>query len=260
MQYSEIEEALKEHGQNSMIEQLREAVGREAVDLMAGFENLSQSTAIAQAREFYAVDISRWLNDGGQLVATDLLEKRARYSQSWAFAAIINGLQQKEIEEIAIPEVDPDTLTRICVANAELGSLVVELTGRLQDSGDEDIRPRPSLETFKELSKVLDHFKAPEITTSGRQLRPVERLEALLEEMDIAKCLAPKDPPAWADPNALMMKAMENICWLVANIHSAHHESGGDWRTCSQGTCNSVAHILAQSGYDKNLQPIPVVP
>jgi hypothetical protein len=257
MNYGEIEEVLKEHGQNSMIEQLREAIGREAVDLMAGFDKLTEETAIAQARDFYATDISRWLEEGGMLDAKALLEHRSRYSQSWAFAAIIESLQQKEIEEIAIPEVDPDTLTRICIANAELGSLVADLIGRIHAPVESD-HPHPSYNIFRDLAKVLDHAKAPDKATSGRYLSCVERLEALLEQMEDGQMVS-NQPTAWADPGALMMKALENICWLVANIHQAHHKSGGEWRTCSEGTCNSVAHILAQSGHDKNLQPIPVL-
>jgi hypothetical protein len=257
MEYGEIEEVFKAAHMPRTVEQLRAAVGIESAELIAGIKgDLDEATAVEQARDFYAEDISRWVSSRGDLEADMLLAQRHRYTQSWAFAQIIISRQDMEIEDIAIPEVDPDTLTRICIANAELGSLVADLMGRLHTPDLDQFDRHPSYYVFKELSEVLDHAKAPEMAMSGRRLRHVERLEALLEYMGEANTVT----ATWGDPNALLRKSVENIVWLVQNIHQAHHESGGDWRTCSQGTCNSVEHVLGQAGCDKNLNAIPVVP
>lgn len=259
MDYTEIEEVFRAAHMPRTVEQLRSAVGIEAAELIAGIKgDLDEQTAIEQARDFYAEDISRWVGTQGNLEADMLLSQRSRYTQSWAFAQIIIARQESEIEDIAIPEVDPDTLTRICIANAELGSLVAELVGKVT-AGPEIDFPHPSRQVFSDLAKVLDHAKAPDITTSGRHLSCVERLEALLEIHEEALSFEPKPIPNYANPNELLQKAGENIIWLVQNIHQSHHqENSGLWQNCLQGTCGSAGHILAQIGYDKSLCAIPV--
>ena len=65
----------------------------------------------------------------------------------------------------------------------------------------------------------------------------------------------------------LLKNAVQNMCWMADTIHQAHHdtvpETNGDfitWKTCTKGVCGSIEHMLAQAGFDKDLNPIPVRP
>jgi len=72
----------------------------------------------------------------------------------------------------------------------------------------------------------------------------------------------------------LLKNAVVNMCWIASHVHGAHHyvddgfvidgplagDPEPDWRKCKRGICGSMERILAQSGFDKNLNPIPVRP
>jgi hypothetical protein len=65
----------------------------------------------------------------------------------------------------------------------------------------------------------------------------------------------------------LLKKAAENMRWMANNIHTAHHmdpvrdpDANFMWQACSKGVCASMEHMLAQIGFDKDLNPIPVRP
>lgn len=290
MKYNEIEEILKESGQNSAIEQLRAAVGEEALDLKRGVKgDLDEATAVEQAREFFAEDISRWINDGGGPDPQTLINLRARYAKSWAFAQIVHNLLRNEVDDLDVPSVDPDTIVRVCLANAELGSKLVELIGTAQQAA-RAAEYRFALET---LSKLLDSIKAPEMAMphGHRKLAIWERFEEVIGELETLRENQPVDIPpeiehlaklhegeietafeemrnvaTVAQDNAkkcleLLKKSARNLCWAAQTIHEVHaNGEKGRWRDCSKGVCGSMEHMLAAIGFDKDLNDVPVIP
>jgi hypothetical protein len=255
MTYGEIEEVFKEYHYTTTIVQLREAVGVEATALQEGLNaHLGEEASIEQAREFFAEDISRWLAEGGNLCADSLLAKRLRYSQSWAFAAIIDGLQRKEIEDIAMPEVDPDTLTRICLANAELGSKLVEVMNN--PPGHAEV-----LQDITDIVRALDAADAPKFAAlTERGLAPVERLEALLE--NVMEARSHNQPSVACDEcpvHELDTKKLScHMVWIAMTVHNGHHVDVEpvvpDWRQCTMGICGSMEQMLGEVGLDKDLK------
>jgi hypothetical protein len=283
MKYNEIEEVLKNHGQNSAVEQLRAAVGDEALELTKGIRgDLDEATAVEQAREFFAEDINRWMTDGGDPDPQSLIGMRARYAKSWAFAQIIHNLLVADADEIEVPAVDPDTLVRICLANAELGTKLVEMIGSSQEAAH-SAQMANAIET---ISKLLDAAKAPTLAAphGHRKLAIWERLEAVMEELEEMRSAPAADPTVpgadaenevleemrrvatVAQDNAkvcleLLKTGAENLCWMAQSIHQGHHtDEPGTWKECSKGVCGSMEHMLSQLGFDKDLGEIERVP
>lgn len=64
----------------------------------------------------------------------------------------------------------------------------------------------------------------------------------------------------------IIKRAAENTVWIVSTVHDAHHLKPDDpegvtsWKDCERGVCASMEHILAQCGFDKNIERIPVRP
>ena len=183
MNYTEIEEVLRDHGKATAIEQLRAAVGQEALELKDGLQNsLDEVTAVEQARTFFAEDISRWMVDGGNLEPDIMIEsRRGRYVASWAFAQVIYELKDSGGNVIEIPEVDPDTLIQICLANATMGSKLVELVEMVHENS----HVNGLAEAIETMDRSLTGAGAPTNAPNGhRKLAIWERLESLIEELE----------------------------------------------------------------------------
>lgn len=202
MTYEEIESLLREHKLNSTIEQLRIAVGEEANDLAkhaTGFGKDPTQTMLS-AREYYAEDISGWL-DGNKGLALDpevLLGQRARYTRGWAFAEIIRPLyapdEKEDSNEPDWEDVD-HLIARLCLANTELGirfaslaELFEKAMGYRADAKAADSHMR-TLETIME---VMEAHGTPRLTTLGnRDLNVLERVEALVAEwVELRQCVS----------------------------------------------------------------------
>ena len=59
--------------------------------------------------------------------------------------------------------------------------------------------------------------------------------------------------------SAALLKSAKNLCWTAQTVHQGHHEAR-TWRECSKGVCGSMGHMLAQIGFDKELNLIAPVP
>jgi hypothetical protein len=277
MKYQEIEELLRDRGMNSAVEQLRSAVGEEALALTKGLKgDLKEDVAVEQAREFYAEDISRWIAEGGDPDPETLIGMRSRYTKSWAFAQIIHNLLISDQEDIAIPDVDADTLVKICLANAELGTKLVELIGATERAS----KAQRLEEALEGMSRLLDSARAPVLASphGQRKLAPWERLEALVEELEGLResRVAPANDEEASELyrqqalagqdhirvlEELVLLGAKNLCWMAEKIHQTFHvEEPGSWRECSKGVCGSMGHMLAQVGFSKELEQIERVP
>lgn len=60
----------------------------------------------------------------------------------------------------------------------------------------------------------------------------------------------------------LLKKSVEHMVWMANYVHQAYHfaADGPRWQDCSRGLCGNMEHMLAQVGFDKDLNPIPVRP
>jgi hypothetical protein len=64
----------------------------------------------------------------------------------------------------------------------------------------------------------------------------------------------------------LLKKAVENMVWMANYVHQAYHFAADEptskprWQDCSRGLCGNMEHMLAQTGFDKDLNSIPVRP
>lgn len=135
MTYDEIEQIFKDAEHEATLHRLRKAVREEAGELHVNQPEYSKGGAIleAAARDYYATDISDWCHatPGSGLSPNGVLSHRARYVNSWAFAKILLEIQSRPDEPGFIQEapVDPDRMVKLCTANAELATRVLELSG-----------------------------------------------------------------------------------------------------------------------------------
>jgi len=181
MTYEEIESLLKEHGQHRIIERLRVAVGEEAGEITKEGDQLR----LAQAREYYAEDISEWLtgNKGLEPDPRTLLDHRSRYVESWAFAEIIRPFYAPDDPEEEEPEEMPigdQVLLRICDANSQLGLALVGSSQRIE------VLSKAASATLivDRIKEALDSAGAPVYNELGnRKLEVWERVEAILVKL-----------------------------------------------------------------------------
>jgi len=257
MNYAEIEKVLKENGQNSTIEQLRAAVGEEANELSQGMKNkLDEATAVEQAREFYAEDITRWMSDNLEPDPELLIGMRARYAKSWAFAQIINNLLGADEEELEVPSVNADTLVRLCLSNAEMGSKLVELIDSLQQAA----HANQLANAVGMANTVLNQANAPKLAPGGkRKLAIWERVECLVEELQELRDRpgAIEEKRIYDILSAVIKTGAANLIWMAQTTHQSYHTEDGDsesWRECSKGVCGSMEHMLGQLGFTKDMK------
>lgn len=180
MTYKEIEAILKRFGRNSTIERLRVAVGEEADELTGEGVKAQPARRNELAREYYAESITKWIEEGGSPDPHTLLEHRARYVTSWAFAEIIAKLQggESEVEEEEVG-VGDEILLRICDANSQLGLQLVQLIRRVEEMSAAAI----ASVTVERIREALDAAGVSGLNELGnRKLDTWERVEALLVE------------------------------------------------------------------------------
>ena len=113
MTYKEIVDLLAEHNHFSTAEQLRVAVDEEAKLLGEANTGYCRDPGycLDKAREFYAADITNWIETGESMDPDVVLGMRARYAASWAFAQIINRFPSTVDRQIADLEEDKRALS-----------------------------------------------------------------------------------------------------------------------------------------------------
>lgn len=261
MNYAEIEKVLKDHGQNSTIEQLRHAVGEEATELKNGLKNgVDYPVAVEQARDLYAEDITRWMSDNLEPDPDLLIGMRARYAKSWAFAQIINNLLGAEEEELEVPSVNADTLVRLCLSNAEMGSKMVEMIDTLQRGAHAD----QLANAISMANATLNQANVPKLAVGGkRKLAIWERVECLVEEVQELRDRpgAIEEKRIYDTLSAVIKTGAENLIFAANQIHQAHHsDAAPNWRECARGICGSMEHMLGQLGFTKDMKERPRIP
>jgi len=180
MTYEEIEALLKGGACHSTIERLRVAVGEEAEDLAKGNTGFCQDPQYCaeRAREYYAESITQWLDSGDSPDPETLLGMRARYVNSWAFAAILRRLNHDDDDREI--EVTDQAIMNICEANGQLGIKLVEMMERI------DLM-RPGIEALAALKRIREALDAVGGVTlndlGNRKLEVWERVEVLLAEV-----------------------------------------------------------------------------
>lgn len=263
MKYDEIEMALKAAGKNSVIERLRVAVGEESDELAAHGELLGHALVDDVARERYAASITEWL-EGGKLDPETLLGRRARYPNSWAFAEIIRPIYAPDIpEEDRDYEVGEEVLLRMCEANAQLASELVNLIDQVKDLSGH-VADNVAVQHIK---VALTAARVPELNEHGRQLYVWERIENVLvdygtfhdhENEKSTEC------DYCVEHKRDVKNAADHMIWIAQTVHNGNHiptePRGLGWKSCTKGVCGSMGQMLGQIGFDKDLKPTEKVP
>lgn len=263
MTYEEIEDLFKKHGQNSKIERLRVAVGEEATELreLATLPELSDSSLYSMetrnkmAREYYAEDITKWLNSGGSPDPEELLGRRSRYVNSWAFAQMIRGPEHEENDEEETVSVEDAVLLRICDANSRLGLAFVEMVDRWHDNQG---RAEDSM-AVNRIQEALDAADVPRFHKLGRRKLGVwERVESAL--VKLRELLLDGNTKSTDCCNCQLLRAnvrktADNMVWMAERVHQGHHTGPGGWKECDTGICGSMEQMLGEVGFDKDLNP-----
>lgn len=183
MTYEEIEEALARVGKKSMISQLRQCVGKEAVALERSSPPLDSEQAVAAAKGYFAKDVSDWLKGDGELKPDDILNHRSRYAESWAIASILREddepLENEDEEVVELGAFD-QALLKICNANADIGLRLVEVSERIKQVRDLELQVENMASTLRDISSAMDQAGVPVYSELKRTLSIHERLEILI--------------------------------------------------------------------------------
>ena len=256
MTYEEIERALKKLGRASTIQSLRAAVGEEGLALHQGIMQLKEDEGVEKAREFYAEDITKFLDGEMELDPEALIGMRDRYAKAWAFAEIIGRSQDEDEDEDEWTEASVDVMvTKLCLANTELSV-------KMADMVDQFMKARATVDltdTVRAIMASLDSVKAPSMTELGnRDLNVLERVEAVLVEWKELRAQVRGDACGNCHSAEAAATDMAEIATFAVEINhngDSHHNEG-HWTKCAVHPCSRLVAYLNQVGLQRLLEPV----